>query len=305
MQVGPVFGMNGTGQAAPMGRLVSMLEEKNQTPLERARRALLNAKEKFEQQRDERMEEALPGYKALCSRRNSFEEGLAVQREQLEDFQVLSSRRERLAGELSSAKASAEAGGTEAAGLPSLESSRHTAALEDALAAVERDISALVEGANRYAGAQRQYADYLERTEQNGYAAFAYRDCPELTEESFLSGTSEMAERFAAGAAQWRERISDYCESYGLTASDFERYLQERNSLGAVYAAARQRYLELLNAAEGAVSDGSGGSVESAQGASTPKERAFDRVELSGAVRRYAQETVPRAGTDEETQMPR
>ena len=75
-----------------MGRLVSMLEEKNQTPLERARRALLNAKEKFEQQRDERMEEALPGYKALCSRRNSFEEGLAVQREQLEDFQVLSSR---------------------------------------------------------------------------------------------------------------------------------------------------------------------------------------------------------------------
>ena len=297
MQVGPVFGMNGTGQAAPMGRLVSMLEEKNQTPLERARRALLNAKEKFEQQRDERMEEALPGYKALCSRRNSFEEGLAVQREQLEDFRALSSRRERLAGELSSAKASAEAGGTEAAGLPSLESSRHTAALEDALAAVE--------GANRYAGAQRQYADYLERTEQNGYAAFAYRDCPELTEESFLSGTSEMAERFAAGAAQWRERISDYCESYGLTASDFERYLQERNSLGAVYAAARQRYLELLNAAEGAVSDGSGGPVESAQGASTPKERAFDRVELSGAVCGYVQETVPRAGTDEETQMPR
>lgn len=276
MRVGQV---NMAGHAASMGRLTAVLADKTEdmSPLERARRALLKAKENLERHRDERIEEALPGYRALCSRRNSYEEHRDVTRKDLEAFQTLSARRESLAGGLSSARAGMEAGAeARPDGLLSGGETRRTAALEEELAAVEGELSALVERANRYASSQRQYAAYLEKTGQSGYAAFVYRDRPELTGETFLSGTAELAKRFEAGAAAWNERASRYCEGFGLTASDFERYLEERSKLGGVYAGARQRYMELLNTA---------GSGEAAGG--------FDRVELRGPRKPDPPETPP------------
>lgn len=145
------------------------------------------------------------------------------------------------------------------------------------------DVSALVERANRYANGQRQYADYLEQTGQDGYAAFQYQEQPELTVETFASGTADLIGRMEAGAGLWRERVNSYCEQLGLTSYELERYVQERQALGSAYFHARQRVLELLYAAEGALPKSGSGR----EGTAAAERRNFDTVELScGALER-------------------
>lgn len=255
--------------------------QKDSSPLEAARQALLTAKEKLEQHRDGRIEKALGGYKALRSRRNSFEHELGVQEEQLEQFQTLSSRRDLLSKELSSARSDYETSTGQ-----DLSLFRRVTALEDGLAAVDRDLNGLVEQANRYANAQRQYAAYLEKTGQNGYAAFQYQDQAGYTRETFASQTADMIGRMKEGVSHWRDRISDYCDQCGVSPLEFERYMEEQNKLGQDYFIAQQRFLELSHAA--------GGSSP----ADSP-ERAlrnhFDTVELSSP----AQEAVWEAGSAE------
>lgn len=234
---------NAAQQSTPVERLVSILNEKagEASPLEAARQALLAAKSRLEQHRDEQIEQALDGYLALRSRHTSYEEQLSAQQKQLEGFQSLTSRYDALSSELASARADCPE--------PDLAQSLRMSALEDELAAADRGISAVVEQANRYANSQRQYASYLENTSQNGYAAFEYQNQPQYTRENFVSQSSDMIEALETGAGQWQERVSSYCEQFGLTPYDFECYLQERNKLADACLAAQQRLSELLYAA--------------------------------------------------------
>lgn len=240
------FGVQQGRQAAPMDRLVSMLNEKagNAAPLEAAQQALLAARSRLEQHRDEQIEQALDGYLALRSRQNSYEEQLGAQRKQLDGFQALTGRRDALSAELADAKA-------DCAG-PDLRQTQRISALEGRLAAVDHSISTMVEQANRYADSQRQYASYLENTGQNGYAAFEYRDQPQYTRENLVSQTSDMMDALETGAEQWQDRVSSYCGQFGLTPYDFECYLQERNKLADACLAAQQRLAELLHPTAGA-----------------------------------------------------
>ena len=61
-------------QATPMAQLVSMLNDKaeDQSPLEAAQQALLDAKAKLDEHRNEQIESALGGYCALRSRQTSY-----------------------------------------------------------------------------------------------------------------------------------------------------------------------------------------------------------------------------------------
>lgn len=231
-----------TRQGASIDQLVSMLNEKadGTSPLESAKRALLNAESKLGQHRDEQIEKALDGYLALRSRQTSYEEQLSAQQKQLEDFQSLTSRYDTLSSELASARADCPE--------PNLAQSLRMSALEDELASVDRGISAMVEQANRYAGGQRQYAAHLEKTGQDGYAAFAYQNQPEYTRENFVSETADMIDSLDAEASQWQERVSSYCEQFGLSPYDFECYLQERHKLADACFAAQQRLSALLHA---------------------------------------------------------
>lgn len=229
----------------PLARQLGFCQ-KESSPLDAARQALLTAKEKLEQHRDERIEKALEGYKALNSRRTSFENELDVQKEHLEQFQTLSRRHALLSEELSSARADYEASAEQ-----DLSLFRRVTALENELSAADQDLNGLVEQANRYANAQRQYAAYLKKTGQIGYAAFQYQDQAGYTRENFVSETSNMMDHMEEGANHWRERISGYCEQYGISPFDFERYMEEQNKLGQDYFIARQRFLELSWAAEG------------------------------------------------------
>ena len=232
-------------QSAPVDRLVSMLNEKagEASPLEAAQKALLAAKARLEDHRDERNEQALDGYLALRSRQTSYEEQLGAQQNLLEDFQSLTGRYDALSQELASARAACEASG------PDLRQSLRVGALEDELAAADQGISRVLQQANRCADGQRQYAAYLGKTGQAGYAAFEYQDQPTYTRENFVSETSGMIGTLEAGAEQWQDRVSHYCEQFGLTPYDFECYLQERNKLADVCFAAQQRLSGLLHAA--------------------------------------------------------
>lgn len=233
-------------QTASMDPLVSMLNEKADaaSPLEAAKQALLEAKSRLEQHRDEQIEKALDGYLSLRSRQTSYESELSAQQKQLEDFQSLSSRYDALSEELSSARADCEA-----CTAPDLRQSLRVSTLESELASVDHDISAAVERANRYANGQRQYAAYLENTGQGGYAAFEYQDQPEYTRENFVSQTADMIGSLDTGASQWQTRVSSYCEQFGMTPYDFECYLQERHKLADACFAAQQRLSALLDAA--------------------------------------------------------
>ena len=70
-------------QTTPMDQLVSMLNEKadGNSPLEAAKQALLDAKAKRDEQRNEQIENALGSYRALRSRQTSYGSGLKVQQE--------------------------------------------------------------------------------------------------------------------------------------------------------------------------------------------------------------------------------
>ena len=98
-------------QATPMAQIMSMLNDKakDSSPLEAAKQALFDAKAKLDEHRNEQIENALGGYRALRSRQTSYESELDVQQKQLENFRALSSRRDELTGELSSATADYEA----------------------------------------------------------------------------------------------------------------------------------------------------------------------------------------------------
>ena len=98
-------------QATPMAQIMPMLNDKakDQSPLEAAKQALFDAKAKLDEHRNEQIENALGGYRALRSRQTSYESELDVQQKQLENFRALSSRRDELTGELSSATADYEA----------------------------------------------------------------------------------------------------------------------------------------------------------------------------------------------------
>ena len=187
-----------------MAQLVSMLNGKaeGQSPLEAAKQALLDAKAKLDEHRNEKIENALGGYRALRSRQTSYEGELDVQQKQLENFQTLSSRRDELTDELSAARADYEAYTATETTLDITQHDRlslRVSSLENELASVNHDISALVKQANRYTNAQRQYADYLKNTDQGGYAAYEYEDQPEYTEENFVSKTTSMIERMETG----------------------------------------------------------------------------------------------------------
>lgn len=224
-------------------KLVSMVNERTASPLEAARQALLSAKEKLELHRNGQIEGALEGYLTLRSRQTSYESGLDAHRQQLEQFQALSARRDQLSQRLSAAGP-----------VPEGRLSPQVNALEQELAAVDRDISAHVEQANRYAASQRKYADYLAKTGQDGYAAFEYQQPVTYTRENFAGETQHMIERMETGYVQWRERVSSYCEAHGMTPYDFERYLQERRELGEACFAAQQRFRQLLDVSQGAAS---------------------------------------------------
>ena len=148
--------LNAVQRSSPMDQLVSTLNEKagEASSLEAASQALLAAKSRLEQHRNEQIEQALDGYLALRSRQTSYEEQLSVQQKQLEDFQSLTNRYDALSSELASTRADCPE--------PDLAQSLRMSALEDELAAADRGISAMVEQANRYANSQRQYASYLE-----------------------------------------------------------------------------------------------------------------------------------------------
>ena len=286
-------------QATPMAQLVSMLNDKaeDQSPLEAAKQALLDAKTKLDEHRNEQIENALGGYRALRSRQTSYEGELDVQQKQLENFQTLSSRRDELTDELSSARADYEAYTATETTLDITQHNRlslRVSSLENELASVNHDISALVNQANRYTNSQRQYADYLKNTDQGGYAAYEYQDQPEYTEENFVSETTSMIERMETGAKQWRDRVSSYCEEYGLTPYDFESYLQERHKLTDAYFAAQQRVSELLYATEGTTVGGRVKQAESTQGSTTPVKDNFDTVEISDSALKHFQRTHPK-----------
>ena len=283
-------------QTTPMDQLVSLLNEKvdGNSPLEAAKQALLDAKAKLDEQRNEQIENALGGYRALRSRQTSYESGLKVQQGWLENFRSLNSRRDELTGELSAAKADYEAYIATETALDITQHNRlslRVSSLENELSSVNHDISALVEQANRYTKSQRQYADYLRNTDQGGYAAYEYHDQLEYTEENFVSETTSMIDRMEKGAKQWRERVSSYCEEYGLTPYDFESYLQERHKLTDAYFAAQQRVSELLYATEGTTVGERVKQTESMQGSATPVKDNFDTVEISDSARKYIQRT--------------
>ena len=283
-------------QTTPMDQLVSMLNEKvdGNSPLEAAKQALLDAKAKLDEQRNEQIENALGDYRALRSRQTSYESGLEVQQGWLENFRSLNSRRDELTGELSAAKADYEAYIATETTLDITQHNRlslRVSSLENELSSVNHDISALVEQANRYTKSQRQYADYLRNTAQGGYAAYEYHDQLKYTEENFVSETTSMIDRMEKGAKQWRDRVSSYCEEYGLTPYDFESYLQERHKLTDAYFAAQQRVSELLYAAEGTTVGERVKQTESLQGSATPVKDSFDTVEISDSARKYIQRT--------------
>ena len=173
-----------------MAQIMSMLNDKakDSSPLEAAKQALFDAKAKLDEHRNEQIENALGGYRALRSRQTSYESELDVQQKQLENFRALSSRRDELTGELSSATADYEAYTATETTLNITQHNRlslSVSSLENELASVNHDISALVEQANRYTSSQRQYADYLKNTDQGGYAAYEYQDQIEYTAERF------------------------------------------------------------------------------------------------------------------------
>ena len=234
-------------RAFPADRLAAMMNEKAASPLETARKAVLDAKARLEEHYDEKIEGALDGYLSLRSRRTSYENGLDAQRRQLEDFQGLTDRRDQLSAQLAGAREE-QAAQAPADALPAPPSPRADA-LERELAGVEREISQLVDQANAHAAGQRKYADYLERTGQDGYAAFEYRGQTRLTRENFAEETSAAIGRMEAGVRQWGERVSSYCEGHGLTPYDMECYLQERRRLSDAYLAARERLAVLSPAA--------------------------------------------------------
>ncbi len=279
MRVGTVqnpyhHGINAAHRAQPMERWAFLDQAGGNARLEAAQKALLEAKERLDQQRDADIEAALPGYKALCARQRSYEEQLRTQQAYLEDFQTLSSRQDALSAEL--AKAQGMAGTLEESGRMSSQS-RQLAALEQELATVDQDITALVEGMNRYTSSQKQYAAYLEKTGQSGYAAALYQDQPAYTRENVVSETTGMIQRLETGTQQWRERVSAYCEDCGFRAYDFERYIQERHALGDAYATAKQRLAELLYTQDGPDQAEEGEEAPLVSG-------RVDTVEISGDV---------------------
>lgn len=143
-----------TQQPASIDKLVSMLNDKavEQSPLEAAEQALLNAKAKLDDQRNEQIENALGGYRALRSRQTSYESGLEVQQGWLENFQAMNSRRDELTDELASARADYEAY-TAAETTPDITQSNRlslrVSSLENELASVSQDITSIVQQANR------------------------------------------------------------------------------------------------------------------------------------------------------------
>ena len=160
--------------------------------------------------------------------------------------------------------------------------------LKNELVSVSRDISALVEQTNRYAKSQRQYADDSRNTDQGGYAAYEYQDQSEYTEGNFVTETTSMIERMETGAKQWRDRVSSYCEEYGLNPYDFESYLQERHKLTDAYFAAQQRVSELMYASEGTTVGERVEQTEPTQGSVAPVKDNFDTVEISdSALKRF------------------
>lgn len=275
-------------QTSPMGQIASMLNEKaeKQSPLEIAKQALSEIQFRLDRQRDERIENALEGYKALRSRRNSYEDALSIQQGKLESFQTLSCRYDTLLNELSSAKTDYEA----YAATDTLDMTQYNRlslrvnSLEQELSAVDQEISSFVEQANRYTNSQKQYAAYLEKTDQNGYAAFQYQDQGEYTRENFASQTTDMIKRMEAGVHQWRERVFSYCKQYGLSPYDFESYLQDRHKLNDAYFAARQRVMELQYTTDGMAFENSVGPGKPAEGVAAPAKNNFDTVEVSGSV---------------------
>lgn len=269
----------GAQQAKPMDQLVSMLNERSDSPLESAQRALQAAKDRLDQHRDEELEEAMEGYRALRSRQTSFEEALGVQQERMETFQDLNRRYDALAEEVSAAQTE-YADYTASGGARDIAWENKLALGASALASVDQEISALVDQANRYTNAQKQYAAYLENTEQGGYAAVQYLEQPEYTRENFASETNQLIGRLETGVSQWRERVSSYCAQYGRTAYDFENYLQERHRLQDAYLAAEQRVSELLNTAP----NGKDQASESTMGR---VQKSQDTVELSEQARRF------------------
>ena len=284
-------------QATPMAQLVSMLNDKaERSPLEAAKQALLDAKTKLDEHRNEQIENALGGYRALRSRQTSYEGELDVQQKQLENFQTLSSRRDELTDELSAARADYEAYTATETTLDITQHNRlslRVSSLENELASVNHDISALVNQANRYTNSQRQYADYMKNTDQGGSAAYEYQDQPEYTEENFISETTGMIERMETGAKQWRDRVSSYCGEYGLTPYDFESYLQERHKLTDAYFAAQQRVSELLYATEGTSVGERVKQAESTQGSAMPVKDNFDTVEISDSALKHFRQAYP------------
>lgn len=284
-----VFAEQSKQKAGPINQLISMLNDKaeGQTPLETAKQALLDAKAKLDEHRNEQIETALEGYRALRSRQTSYEAELDVQQKQLENFQTLSSRRDELTDELSSAKADYEAYAATETTLDITQHNRLTlrvSSLENELALINHDISALVKQANRYTNSQRQYSDYLKNTDQSGYAAYEYQAQPEYTEENFVSETASIIGRMETGAKQWRDRVSSYCAQYGLTPYDFESYLQERHKLTDAYFAAQQRVSELLYTTEGTTA-GDVKQAESTRDSVIHAKDNFDRVEISDSAR--------------------
>lgn len=279
-----------------MAQLVSMLNNKaeDQSPLDAAKQALLDAKARLDEHRNEQIENALGGYRALRSRQTSYESELDVQQKQLENFQTLNSRRDELTDELSSAKADYEAYTATETTLDITQHNRlslRVSSLENELASVNHDISALVKQANRYTNSQRQYADYLKNTDQSGYAAYEYQDQTEYTEENFVSETTGMIERMETGFKQWRERVSSYCAEYGLKPYDFESYLQERHKLTDAYFAAQQKVSELLYATEGTTLGERIKQAGSTQGSTMPVKDNFDTVEISDSALKRFQRT--------------
>lgn len=272
--------------ATSMEQLVSMLNKKMEanSPLETAQQALLKAKAKLDEHRNEQIEGALDGYLSLRSRQTSYENGLRVHQEQLESFQTLRGRRDELSSELSAAKADFEAYAATETTLDITQRNRlslRVTSLECELSSVNQELSTLVKQANCYTKSQRQYADYLENTDQSGYAAFEYRDQGEYTEENFVSQTADMIGCMEAGTKRWRERVSSYCEQYGLTPYDFECYLQERNKLSDAFSIAKQKLSELLYAAEGTAIGKHDTQTVSAQVSTPPIKDNFDTVEIS------------------------
>lgn len=277
-----------------MAQIMSMLNDKakDQSPLEAAKQALSDAKAKLDEHRNEQIENALGGYRALRSRQTSYESELDVQQKQLENFQTLSSRRDELTGELSSAKADYEAYIATETTLDITQHNRlslRVSSLENELASVNHDISALVEQANRYTNSQRQYADYLKNTDQGGYAAYEYQDQTGYTEENFVSKTTSMIERMETGFNQWRDRVSSYCAEYGLKPYDFESYLQERHKLTDACFAAQQRVSELLYATESTTLGERIKQTGSTQGSTMSVKDNFDTVEISDNARKHIQ----------------